>query len=67
MWAVLDGAGVVTVNGGLSTGGAEIAVTYPGAYPLVEHARHTNGSLELVIGSGVRCLATCFTPGIASA
>jgi thiol-disulfide isomerase/thioredoxin len=67
VWAVLDGTGVVTVNGGLSAGGAEIAVTYPGAYPLVEHARHTNGSLELVIGRGVRCLATCFTPGIASA
>jgi thiol-disulfide isomerase/thioredoxin len=67
VWAVLDGSGVVTVNGGLSAGGAEIAVTYPGAYPLVEHASHTNGSLELVIGRGVRCLATCFTPGIASA
>jgi thiol-disulfide isomerase/thioredoxin len=66
VWAVLDGAGLVTVNGGATAGGTELAVTHPGAYPLLEHATHTNGSVELVIGSGVRCLATCFTPGIAS-
>jgi thiol-disulfide isomerase/thioredoxin len=66
VWAVLDGAGVVTVNGGVTAGGADVKVTHPGAYPLLEHARHTSGSLELVVGSGVRCLATCFTPGIPS-
>jgi hypothetical protein len=66
VWAVLDGAGVVTVNGGATAGGAEVKVTHPGAYPLLEHARHTSGSLELVIGGGVRCLATCFTPGVSS-
>jgi thiol-disulfide isomerase/thioredoxin len=66
VWAVLDGAGVVTVNGGVTAGGADVKVTHPGAYPLLEHAWHTSGSLELVIGNGVRCLATCFTPGVCS-
>ncbi|HVR04862.1 MAG TPA: DipZ protein [Solirubrobacteraceae bacterium] len=59
VWAVLAGAGTVRVNG------AELAVTHPGAYPLVEHDRHTAGVLELEIGEGVECLATCFTPGVA--
>jgi hypothetical protein len=65
VWAVLDGAGTVKVNGGEATGGGEIAVTHPGAYLLLEHDRHTAGVLELEIGPGVTCLATCFTPGIA--
>ena len=59
VWAVLDGEGAVRANG------AEIAVDHPGAYPLIEHERHTEGVLELDIGAGVRCLATCFTPGLA--
>jgi hypothetical protein len=59
VWAVLDGAGVVRANG------AEIAVRHPGAYALIEHERHTAGVLELEVGEGVRCLATCFTPGLA--
>jgi hypothetical protein len=58
VWAVLDGSGTVRVNG------VEIAVTHPGAYPLVEHERHTTGELELEIGPGLVCLATCFTPGV---
>jgi hypothetical protein len=58
-WAVLDGLGVVEANG------VEISVEHPGAYPLVEHERHTAAVLELELGPGVRCLATCFTPGIA--
>jgi hypothetical protein len=57
VWAVLEGAGMVTVNG------RELPVSHPGAYPLLEHDRHTAGILELELGSGVRCLATCFTPG----
>jgi thiol-disulfide isomerase/thioredoxin len=65
VWAVLDGAGTVKVNGGEAAGGGEIAVTHPGAYLLLEHDRHTAGVLELEIGPGVTCLATCFTPGIA--
>ncbi len=65
VWAVLDGAGVVRVNGGPADGGTEVSVIHPGAYPLIEHRRHTTGVLELEVGAGVRCLATCFTPGIA--
>jgi hypothetical protein len=45
--------------------GREHAVSHPGAYPLVEHSRHTVGTLELEIDPGVRCYATCFTPGVA--
>jgi thiol-disulfide isomerase/thioredoxin len=65
VWAVLDGAGGVTVNGGSSAGGVELTVAHPGAYPLLEHDRHTTGELDLQVGAGVRCLATCFTPGVA--
>jgi hypothetical protein len=59
VWAVLDGSGMVGVNG------HEHAVTHPGAYLLIEHERHTAGTLALEVGPGVRCLATCFTPGVA--
>jgi hypothetical protein len=80
VWAVLDGNGTVTVSirsgadpGGeptLSGAGAqarsqrEVTVEYPGAYRLFEHERHTTGVLDLEIGAGVECLATCFTPGV---
>jgi thiol-disulfide isomerase/thioredoxin len=59
VWAVLDGAGEVTANGRTTR------VDHPGAYPLVEHERHTTGVLELGLGDGVTCHAVCFTPGIA--
>jgi hypothetical protein len=59
VWAVLDGSGTVRVNG------SEQAVTDPGAYALIEHERHTDAVLDLEIGPGVRCYATCFTPGLA--
>ncbi len=59
VWAVLDGSGTARVNG------HEHYVVHPGAYPLIEHDRHTAGSLELEISPGVRCYATCFTPGVA--
>jgi hypothetical protein len=59
VWGVFDGSGTVSVNG------TELAVEHPGAYPLIEHERHTQGVLELAIGPGVSCLATCFTPGLA--
>ena len=65
VWAVLDGAGAVHVNGGADSGGRELRIEHPGAYPLVEHERHTAGTLELEPGPGVCCLATCFTPGVA--
>jgi thiol-disulfide isomerase/thioredoxin len=59
VWAVLDGSGTVRVNG------SERTVTHPGAYALIEHDRHTDAVLDLEIGPGVRCYATCFTPGLA--
>lgn len=65
VWAVLDGAGMVRVNGGPAHGGTDVLVAYPGAYPLIEHDRHTAGVLDMRIGTGVICHATCFTPGIA--
>ncbi len=65
MWAVLDGSGTVQVNGGPAAGGAQLTVAHPGAYPLIEHGRHTEGVLTLECGPGVECLATCFTPGVA--
>jgi thiol-disulfide isomerase/thioredoxin len=58
-WAVLSGSGSVTANG------VEIAVRHPGAYPLVEHERHTAGVLDLQVGDGVTCHQVCFTPGLA--
>ncbi len=73
VWAVLDGSGTVRVNGGsnpaqsASAGGRELTITHPGAYPLIEHPRHTLGALELEIGAGVVCHATCFSPGLAEA
>lgn len=60
VWAVLEGPGEVRV------GGTAIAVEHPGAYPLIEHERHTAGTLELELGSGVHCHAVCFTPGLAA-
>jgi len=65
VWAVLDGAGTVGVNGGPAAGGRELEVAHAGAYELLEHERHTVGELDLRIGRGVRCLATCFTAGVA--
>ena len=59
VWGVFEGEGSVLVNG------VELAIALAGAYPLVEHERHTSGVLELLPGPGVRCLATCFTPGLA--
>ncbi|HWY17222.1 MAG TPA: DipZ protein [Solirubrobacteraceae bacterium] len=59
VWAVLDGTGLVRANG------TEHRVSHPGAYPLIEHERHAAGVIELEIGPGVRCHATCFTPGVA--
>jgi hypothetical protein len=59
VWAVLDGEGTILVND------SPLTVSHPGAYPLIEHQRHTAGVLELDVGPGVECLATCFTPGLA--
>jgi hypothetical protein len=61
VWAVLSGRGTVLAAG------REHAVEHPGAYPLVEHPVHTEGVLDLEVGDGVTCHATCFTPGLATA
>ena len=58
VWAVLNGSGTLVANG------RTIDVGCPGAYSLVEHGRHTRGTLDLRLGDGVECLATCFTPGV---
>jgi thiol-disulfide isomerase/thioredoxin len=59
-WAVLSGAGEVEANG------RAVAVAGAGAYPLIEHERHTEGVLDLRVGDGVACHAVCFTPGVAT-
>jgi hypothetical protein len=59
VWAVLDGHGAVSANG------RELEVAGPGCYPLIEHARHTAGVLELALEPTVTCYAVCFTPGVA--
>jgi thiol-disulfide isomerase/thioredoxin len=61
VWAVLDGAGTVEVNG------RALAVDHPGAYELISHPRSTPGELHLDVGAGVTCLAVCFTPGLTPA
>jgi AhpC/TSA family len=75
VWAVLEGSGKVKVSVTSTDGettkqsepsvARELRVSHPGAYPLVEHERHTAGVLALEMGAGVQCLATCFTPGLA--
>jgi hypothetical protein len=58
VWAVLGGAGELRVNG------EPVAVDWPGARQLVEHSRHADAVLDLSVGEGVTCYATCFTPGL---
>ena len=58
VWAVLSGRGSVTAFG------HTFEVTYPGAYPLVEHERHTVGVVDLELGPKVRCHGVCFVPGV---
>jgi hypothetical protein len=59
VWAVLAGRGAVSANG------REIPIEHPGCFELISHERHAHGELELVVGPGVSCEATCFTPGLA--
>jgi hypothetical protein len=65
VWAVLDGSGTADVDFDDGAARTRIEVAHPGAYALIEHARHTEGVIELSPGEGVRCDATCFLPGIA--
>lgn len=59
VWAVLDGRGTVRANG------RSVDVDHPGCYELISHERSTRGELALEVGEGVRCVAVCFTPGLA--
>jgi thiol-disulfide isomerase/thioredoxin len=59
VWIVVEGRGTVVVNG------TELDVVEPGCFPVVEHARHTEGTLSMTVGDGVTVHATCFTPGVA--
>jgi hypothetical protein len=61
VWAVLEGAGAVRVNG------RELDVAWSGCHPLLEHPHHTAGVLDLRVGEGLTCHMTCFTPGVAPA
>ncbi|MFZ1154249.1 MAG: DipZ protein [Solirubrobacteraceae bacterium] len=71
VWAVLDGSGVVTVNGGETNNdqeagcGRTLTIEHPGAYLLVQHERHTSATLDVKLSEGVECLATSFAPGLA--
>ena len=69
VWAVLDGSGHGDGQHGCqrerTSRERTLSVERPGAYQLVEHERHTRGVLTLEVGTGVECLATCFTPGVA--
>jgi AhpC/TSA family len=60
VWVVVDGEGSVSANG------HTVVVDHPGCYELISHERSTRGELALGIGSGVRCHATCFSPGLAA-
>ena len=64
VWAVLDGSGDARGARQRARLSAEVRVEHPGAFPLFEHERHTEGVLELDVGAGVRCHAVCFTPGV---
>jgi thiol-disulfide isomerase/thioredoxin len=59
VWAILGGAGELHVNG------ERVAVDWPGARELVQHSQHVDAVLDLRVGDGVTCYATCFTPGVA--
>ena len=59
VWAVLEGAGTIRVNGD------DHDVSFTGAHQLIEHGVHTEAALTLEIGDGVTCHATVFTPGLA--
>jgi hypothetical protein len=62
VWLVLSGSGIVEFD--LGEGPARLVVEHPGAQLLAEHDRHSAGVLELRVGEGVACHATCFTPGV---
>jgi hypothetical protein len=60
VWAVVDGEGMLSVND------RRVAVREPGCVPLIEHRRHSEGTLDLRVEPGVTVYGTCFTPGVAA-
>jgi hypothetical protein len=58
VWAVVSGSGKLRANG------REVEIAGAGAYPLVEHPRHTRGTLELEESPGLVVHGVCFTPGL---
>ncbi len=65
VWAVLDGAGTLRARDRAASAAAELTIDAPGAYAIFEHAHSTAGELELELDGSLRCVATCFTPGLA--
>jgi thiol-disulfide isomerase/thioredoxin len=65
VWVVVDGSGSVLAGDAVSGARREVTIAAAGAYALLEHERHTAGELALELRGDVRCLATCFTPGLA--
>jgi thiol-disulfide isomerase/thioredoxin len=59
VWTVLGGEGEIEVDG------ERVPVAWPGARRIVAHPRHVDAVLDLRVGDGVTCHATCFTPGLA--
>lgn len=59
VWIVVDGPGVVTVNG------AAHELDRVGAHRVIRHERHAAGELHVEAAPGVQVLRTAFMPGLA--
>jgi len=65
VWAVLERTAPPAAPApAVRANGVDIAVEHSGCFALIEHARHTEGELELEVGEGVICHAVQFTPGV---
>jgi hypothetical protein len=56
---------VCTGTGEVRVGDVAVAVDGCGCYTVIEHERHTHGTLEILASDGVTVLSTCFTPAVA--
>lgn len=65
VWVVLDGSGTLQVRDSASGISSQLEIEHPGAYPVVEHERHTASTLQMSAHGALTCIATCFTPGLA--
>jgi len=59
VWAVLEGAGTLTVNGEQRT------ISATASELLVDSDQSEQATLELEVGDGLVCHAVCFSPGLA--